>query len=98
MHEYIHEYGPAPLDIESEAQALFPYKDMTPVQYAARYAHRWACFSFDDYIYSDPELNEWIHSLGDILFTAGAVEEARKAYLSPAEIEAIEHKPFESFR
>ncbi len=97
MHKYLHEYSPAPGRYEEEARKLFPYKTLTPEQYAAHEAHKWGSFSFDDYIYNDAELNEWIHSLGDIFFTEGAVEVARKKFLAPPELDRIkqeENGPF----
>lgn len=89
MHKYLHEYGPAPVFYEEKARELFPFHEMSPEEYAAKEAHTIGCFSFDDYIYSDPVLNEWIHSLGDILFTPGALEAARTKLLAPEEIERI---------
>lgn len=97
MHKYMHEYGSAPESREAEARMLFPYRELSPEQYAAQEAHKWASFSFDDYIYKDAELNEWIHALGDILFAEGAVEAARRKYLTSAEIERIEQGQNESF-
>jgi hypothetical protein len=58
---------PAPPDRERDARELFPL-DITPEEYAARHGKDWYCFSFDDYRYSDPELDRWIQRLGDILF------------------------------
>ena len=52
---------------EADARDLFP-QSMTPDEYAARHGHQWFCFSFDDYRYTDPALQQWIHRLGDILF------------------------------
>jgi len=52
---------------ERDARALFPL-DISPEEYAAREGENWYCFSYDDYRYSDPELERWIHRLGDILF------------------------------
>ena len=90
MHKYIDEYGPASDVLEKQAKELFPYTETNPEKYAALEAHNWACFSFDDYIYKDPDLNEWIHTLGDILFTSGGVGVARKKYLTAEEIKEIE--------
>lgn len=97
MHKYLHEYGPAPGNYEEEARNIFPYKTLSPEQYAAHESHKWATFSFDDYIYKDAELNEWIHSLGDIFFTEGAIETARKKHLTSAELEKIKQEENEPF-
>ena len=74
MHKHLSEYPKAPQDREEQAKEWFPYKEMSAEKYAAMEGHHWDCFSFDDYIYSDPILNDWIHSLGDIFFTKGAIE------------------------
>jgi len=58
---------PADPGRERDARELFPL-NMSPEEYAAMYGHEWYCFSFDDYRYSDPELDRWIQRLGDILF------------------------------
>jgi hypothetical protein len=42
--------------------------NISPEEYAAREGHRWECFSFDEYRYTDVALTEWIQRLGDILF------------------------------
>jgi len=70
---------------ERDARELFPL-DMTPDEYAARHASDWFCFSFDDYRYTDRELERWIHRLGDILFArdgAPSIEELRARYQLP---------------
>lgn len=97
MHKYILEYGPAPGDYEEEARKLFPYKTHCPEQYAAQEGHKWGSFSFDNYIYKDAELNEWIHSLGDIFFTEGAIEALRQKHLTPAELERVKQEEYEDF-
>ena len=84
---------------ERDAREWFPL-DLSPEEYAAREAHNWTCFSFDDYRYSDPRVDQWIHRLGDILFRregAPTVDELRKRYLTPEEraaVEAREQEPF----
>lgn len=77
---------------EEMAREIFPL-DISPEEYAAREAHRWMCFSFDDYRYSDPRLTQWIQRLGDILFRrngAPSVEDLRTKFLSPDEVASIE--------
>jgi hypothetical protein len=66
---------------------------MTPDEYAARFGHQWASFSFDECRYSTPRLTEWIQRLGDIFFGrngAPSVRELRRRFPSPAEIAAAE--------
>jgi hypothetical protein len=90
MHAHIAEYPPAPTERVAEAEKIFPYRSISPEEYAAREGQNWVCFSFDDYIYPSPELNEWIHSLGDILFTKGRLRAAQKKYLPQSELAQIE--------
>lgn len=50
-------------------------------------------FSFDDYRYSDNELNAWVHRLGDILFQREGpptLTELKKRYLTAEECASIE--------
>ena len=75
MHKYLEEYPPAPASREKDAKALFPYETMSAEEYAIREGSNWLCFSFGEYIYQDPKLNEWIHTLDDILFTPGRLTE-----------------------
>ncbi len=85
---------------ERDAREMFP-RHMTPEEYAARHAHQWYCFSFDDYRYADTELDRWVQRLGDILFQrdgAPTLTQLREQYLSEEERRAIEneiaHSPF----
>lgn len=86
MHAHVSEYPPAPMDRVMEAERLFPYRSLSPEEYAAREGHKWLSFSFDDFIYPSVELNEWIHSLGDIFFTKGRFREAQEKYLIQSEL------------
>lgn len=86
MHRYLSAYPPAPPSRAADAEALFPYRAMSAEEYAAREGAGWVCFSFDDYIYENQELNAWLHTLGDILFTPGRLAEVQRKYLTPDEI------------
>ena len=90
MHDYLHEYPDASEDRIREAIKQFPYKSISAEEYAAREGHRWLCFSFGEYIYPNKELNEWIHTLDDIFFTQGKLNELRLKYLTTDEIKKIE--------
>ena len=90
MHKFLQEYPEAPEDIVNDAEKLFPYKEMSAEEYAAREGHGWACFSYDQFIYQNNELNEWIHTLGDIFATPGRMKEIRQKYLTPEEIKKAE--------
>lgn len=77
---------------EEDARELFNLS-ISPDEYAARHAHQWDCFSFDDYRYSDEELTRWIQRLGDILFgrnSAPTIEELRAKHLTPQERQVLE--------
>lgn len=97
MHRYLNEYPPSPEWREQLAAEAFPYKTMAAEEYAAREAHHWVCFSYGEYIYSDRDLNEWVHSLDDIFFTRGAVEAAREKNLTRNQIRAIEASKYDPF-
>ena len=82
---------------EQAAIEMFPL-DMSPDEYAAREAHNWYCFSFDDYRYSDERLGRWIHHLGDILFRregAPSLQDLRRRYLTEEERRAVEAREME---
>jgi hypothetical protein len=76
---------------EQVAREVFPF-DMSPDEYAARYAHRWMLFNFDDYAYSDPVVHAWVHRLGAVLRGVpgtSTLEALREQLLSAEEREAI---------
>ena len=76
---------------ERDALELFP-RDMSPEEYAARQAHHWFCFSFDDYRYRDAALEHWIHRLGDILFQrngAPSLDALREQFLTADEWQRV---------
>ena len=82
---------------EADARRMFPF-DISPDEYAARHAHEWYCFSFDDYRYADPAIDCWIQRLGDILFQregAPSLDDLRAKYLGDEERQAIERRQAE---
>ena len=70
---------------------------MTPAEWAARHAQDILMWSGADYRYRDPEVDRWIQELGRVLFTAGAVKEARRRYLTEAERQWAEEREQEEF-
>ena len=77
---------------EQDALDRFPMHE-SPGLYAARNAHLWLCFSFDDVRYRNDALTAWVQELGDIFFQrhgAPSLEQLRLKYLSPEERLAIE--------
>ena len=84
---------------EEQARRLFPL-DRTPEEYAARHAHEWGCFSFDDYRFSDERLDAWIQRLGDIFSRrngAPSVDDLRRRFLTEEERAAIAQREREGF-
>lgn len=77
---------------EAEAKQIFPL-DMSPELYAAREAHHWYCFSFDQFRYSDEALTRWIHRFADVAFSkngAPLVDKLRLELLTAEERAAID--------
>jgi hypothetical protein len=69
---------------------VFPFRELTAVEYAARYAHTIGCSSFDAYRYPDPALGAWIDELHRLLQSPAELERARRACLTPAEYAAVQ--------
>lgn len=69
----------------------------SPEEWAARNAHDIGSFSLDRFEYADPALDRWVRELGRVLFTPGAVADARRRYLTPAEIGGAEEREQEPF-
>jgi hypothetical protein len=65
---------------------------MSAEEYAARNGRDWWCFSYGEYVYPDPALNEWIRSLDDILFSSGRLQEAERKYLTADELRAMQRE------
>jgi hypothetical protein len=75
---------------ERTAVELFPVTQ-SPEEYAARNAHLWVSFSFDDYRYQ--VLNTWIQRRGDIFFgrnRASSISELREKCLALEERQHLE--------
>ena len=90
---------PATAMHEEVARLMFPL-DLSAEEYAARHAHQMACFSFDDYRFSDARLDAWIQRLGDILFErngAPSLDELRRRFLTEEERAAIARRRQEEF-
>jgi len=97
MHAYLDQYPPAPLSRLQDALRLFPYRTMSAEEYAAKEGPYWVCFSFGDYIYEDAALNEWIHTLDDILFMPGRLRETQRKFMSEAEIAELDRNAREAW-
>lgn len=53
-----------------DAERLFPYREQSAEEYAARWSHTIGCSSFDEYRYPDPALGAWIDELHRLLRSA----------------------------
>lgn len=86
-------------DYERTALALFRL-DLSAEEFAARFGHEFAMFSFDQHRYRTPGMTEWVDRLAAFFFAAdlaGRLRAAREKYLTPEEIsrvEAHERDPF----
>ena len=68
-----------------------------PEEYAARYGHRWGCFSLHQYRYRDAILAAWVSRLGEILCTEGELERCRQRFLTPNELVEVQRQEAEAF-
>jgi hypothetical protein len=66
---------------EALARRGFPYRDMTPAEYADQHADDMPGFTYDEESYADPELDAWLVELGVILRERR--EGAKKAASAP---------------
>jgi hypothetical protein len=76
---------------------MFPFRQMSPEEFAARNAADIACFSLDDYRYQDTALDAWIMRLGEILADWKWVNECRKKYLTDEEMRRALERDQEEF-
>jgi hypothetical protein len=90
--------GRPPADPWREARAAeWMGEGMTPAEWAARNSHKLAMSSLFDLQYREPALDAWIHELRQILMAPGAVEAARRRYLTPKELKWVEKQLREPF-
>jgi hypothetical protein len=57
----------AEADRESLARRSFPYRQMTPDDYVDRHGETMTGFTYDDYRYTDLELEAWLAEVGRLL-------------------------------
>jgi hypothetical protein len=62
---------PADPQRESRARAFFPWQVETPAEYAATYGSAMVGYTYDAYTYADPQLEAWLHELGELLRARG---------------------------
>jgi len=61
------ERSPADAEREMRARASFPYREVSPGEYAEAHGADMIGFIYDEYRYDDPELDAWLVELGAIL-------------------------------
>jgi len=63
----IGERPPADASREALASRAFPYRSVSPADYADAHAHDMPGFTYDEAAYADPELDAWLRALGEEL-------------------------------
>jgi hypothetical protein len=59
--------SPADPERERLARRAFPYREMSPADYAAAHGDDMGGFTYDEATYADPLLDAWLLELGEIL-------------------------------
>ena len=70
---------------------------LSPEEYAARYAHLWGCFSFDQFPFRDPALGAWVRRLGELLRDPAELERCRQRFLTAEELAEVRRQQAEGF-
>jgi hypothetical protein len=88
---------PQPIDgpvLTPSDQALvgaeFPHKSMSPEEFVARHSHGIGCFSLDRHHYDDPDLDQWMKRVGELLRNPEATDQCRRKLLSAEEYQAVQ--------
>jgi len=63
--------------------------DVSPEEFAARDGYGWLDFPFGRYRYRDPQLDEWIQAVKEILSSPDKLRECQSKYLTAAEMQLI---------
>jgi hypothetical protein len=82
-------YETADASREEDALRTFPI-EMDAEEYAAREGHSWACCSYINYRYSNPQLESWMRKFEKYLTNYELLKKARTKFLTPEEIRAAE--------
>jgi hypothetical protein len=81
-------------DSEYERWALSLFRlDLSAEEFAARFAHEFALFNFDNFQYRTPGMTEWVDLLAAFFFAPDLptrLRVAREKYLAPEEIARVE--------
>jgi hypothetical protein len=82
-------FGLADEEFERQLKTAYPYKSMSPEEYAARFGYTCLVCGVHFYRYRDKELQEWLNRFARVLVTEGLVEHYRKLLLTPEEYEEV---------
>jgi hypothetical protein len=79
---------------EYERWALSLFRlDLSAEEFAARFAHEFVLFNFDNFQYATPRMTEWVDALAAFFFAPDLptrLRAAREKYLTPEEIARVE--------
>jgi hypothetical protein len=78
----------APEETERRVKDTFPIA-VSPEEFAARDGYGWLDFPFGRYRYRDPQLDEWIQVVREILQTPSRLRACQAKYLTPEEMRLI---------
>jgi len=79
-------------EADHDIEVLFPWREMTPDEYAARYGHNVWCYSFHRMRFRNPEIGRWAVRLGELLTDSDKMERVRREILSPAEYAEVQQR------
>jgi hypothetical protein len=51
----------------ARAAAAFPFRRVSPAEYVARHGSEMTAFTYDDYTYTDADLQAWLDEVGRLL-------------------------------
>jgi hypothetical protein len=72
------------------ALRMFPFRELSPEQFAARWSHTILLSSFDQYRYPDMAMESWIDELHRLLRSPAELERCRRAHLSAEDYAAVQ--------
>lgn len=76
-------------ETEKRVRETFPI-EIAAEEFAARDGYGWLDFPFGRYRYRDPQLDQWIQAVKEILSSPARLRECQAKYLTPAEMQLIE--------
>ena len=79
-------------EADEDIEALFPWRKMTPEEYAARYGHGVGCYSFHRMRYRNPEIGRWAVRLGELFTDLDELERVRRELLTAEEYAEVQRQ------